>query len=111
VPAFYGFLPSSSPYQILDESFPDLFSQVQFALLLVVNFLLLLSQYHLWSIQVLLFCIPAISQNDVEKLIGHKNGLKGLYYDPQDLSLFQEYKKAIPELTIGDIERVKEIKP
>jgi len=52
--------------------------------------------------------IPAISQNDIEKLMGHKNGLKGLYYDPQDLSLFQEYKKAIPELTIGDIERVKE---
>ena len=52
--------------------------------------------------------IPAISQNDIEKMMGHKNGLKGLYYDPQDLSLFQEYKKAIPELTIGDIERVKE---
>jgi len=52
--------------------------------------------------------IPAISQNDIEKMMGHKNGLKGLYYDPQDVSLFQEYKKAIPELTIGDIERVKE---
>ncbi len=52
--------------------------------------------------------IPAISENDIEKMMGHKNGLKGLYYDPQDLSLFQEYKKAIPDLTIGDIERVKE---
>ena len=51
--------------------------------------------------------IPAISHNDVEKILGHKNGLKGLYYDPQNLDLFKEYKKAIPNLTISDVERVR----
>jgi len=52
--------------------------------------------------------IPAINHNDIEKILGHKNGLKGLYYDPQNIDLFKEYKKAIPDLTIGDIDRVKE---
>jgi len=51
--------------------------------------------------------IPAISHNDIEKILGHKNGLKGLYYDPQNLDLFKEYKKAIPELTISAVERVQ----
>ncbi len=49
--------------------------------------------------------IPAISHNDIEKILGHKNGLKGLYYDPQNLDLFKEYKKAIPELTISAVKR------
>ena len=51
--------------------------------------------------------IPAVSHNDIEKILGHKNGLKGLYYDPQNLDLFKEYKKAIPELTISDVKRVR----
>ncbi|GBF24697.1 tyrosine recombinase XerC [archaeon MnTg01] len=49
--------------------------------------------------------IPAISHNDIEKILGHKNGLKGLYYDPQNLDLFKEYKKAIHELTISAVKR------
>jgi len=50
--------------------------------------------------------IPAINHNDIEKILGHKNGLKGLYYDPQNLDLFKEYKKAIPELTIDPTKRL-----
>ena len=51
--------------------------------------------------------IPAISHNDIEKMLGHKNGLKGLYYDPQNLDLFKEFKKAIPELTIDPTKKLK----
>lgn len=35
-----------------------------------------------------------VSSNDIEKLMGYKNGMKGLYYDPDDMYLFDEYKKA-----------------
>ncbi len=41
-----------------------------------------------------------IQSNDIEKMMGHKNGLKGLYYDANHNDLFEEYKKAIPYLTI-----------
>jgi len=41
-----------------------------------------------------------ISYNNVQKIIGHKNGLAGLYYTPKSSKLFEEYKKAIPNLTI-----------
>ena len=44
--------------------------------------------------------LPAIHHNDIEKLMGHKNGLKGLYYNPDSDYLFKEYKKAIPYLTL-----------
>ena len=53
--------------------------------------------------------LPAISSNDIEKLMGHRNNLKGLYYDPENLDLFQEYKKAIPYLTIDAGMRKQEI--
>jgi len=52
--------------------------------------------------------IPAINHNDIEKILGHKNGLKGLYYDPQNLDLFKEYKKAIPSITVDTTEIQKE---
>ncbi len=43
-----------------------------------------------------------VDSDDIEKLMSHKNGLKGLYYDSTspDIDLFEEYKKAIPFLTI-----------
>jgi len=53
--------------------------------------------------------LPAISSNDIEKLMGHRNNLKGLYYDPENMDLFQEYKKAIPYLTIDAGMRKQEI--
>ena len=33
-------------------------------------------------------------------MMGHMNGLAGLYYDAKSDKLYQEYKKAIPLLTI-----------
>jgi len=53
--------------------------------------------------------LPAISSNDIEKLMGHRNNLKGLYYDPENMELFQEYKKAIPNLTIDSGMRKQEL--
>lgn len=41
-----------------------------------------------------------VSDNTIEKLMGHKNGLKGLYYSPESSDLFEKYKKAIPYLTV-----------
>lgn len=41
-----------------------------------------------------------LQANDIEKIMGHQNGLKGLYYDPDNKDLFDEYKAAIPYLTI-----------
>jgi len=46
-----------------------------------------------------------INSNTAEKLMGHKNGLDGVYYNPTLEKRFEEYKKAIPELTVDDSER------
>ena len=51
--------------------------------------------------------IPAISHNDIEKLMGHKNGMKGLYYDPENMDLLAEYKKAVPFLTVDGTVRAQ----
>jgi len=42
-----------------------------------------------------------------EKLMGHKVNLDGFYFTPTREDLFEEFKKAIPLLTISDETRVK----
>jgi len=42
-----------------------------------------------------------IKDSKIQKLIGHKNGLTGLYFDAQSTKLFADYKKAIPLLIIS----------
>ncbi len=49
--------------------------------------------------------ISDVNQNIAEKLLGHKNGLDGVYFVPTEEELFEEFKKAIPELTVNDSER------
>jgi len=48
-----------------------------------------------------------INSNVVEKLMGHKLGLDGVYYKPTREKCFAEFLKAIPELTIDPSERQK----
>jgi len=51
-----------------------------------------------------------VNSNIVEKLMAHKRGLDGRYLQPTREELFQEFKKAIPELTIDSSKRqAKEI--
>jgi len=47
-----------------------------------------------------------INSNIAEKLMGHKNGLDGVYFVPSEEQLFAEFKKAIQSLTIDDSERL-----
>ncbi len=46
-----------------------------------------------------------INPNIVEKLMGHKNDLRGTYYNPDLETRFKEFKKAIVNLTISDVLR------
>jgi len=48
----------------------------------------------------------SINSNLVEKMMGHKRGLDGVYFTPTVDQLFDEFKKAIPDLTIDDSERI-----
>ena len=41
-----------------------------------------------------------VDHNAIEKMMGHKNGLKGGYNDAEIPILFEEYKKAISNLTL-----------
>jgi len=49
-----------------------------------------------------------INSNIVEKLMGHKNGLDGVYFKPTVEECFLEFRKAIPELSIDDAIRLEE---
>lgn len=51
--------------------------------------------------------IIGINSNVVEKLMGHKNDLRGVYYNPDLNTRFVEFQKAIPFLTISDEKRQK----
>jgi len=46
-----------------------------------------------------------INPNITEKLMGHRNDLRGTYYNPTNEKRFDEFQKAIPELTISDKQR------
>jgi len=49
----------------------------------------------------------SLNSNIAEKLMAHKRGLDGTYLTPTKEELFQEFVKAIPQLTISDSERDK----
>ena len=51
--------------------------------------------------------VPNLNYNVGEKLMGHKNGLDGVYFTPTKEQCFNEFKKSIPELTIDETERQK----
>jgi integrase/recombinase XerD len=50
---------------------------------------------------------PNISYAIAEMMMDHKIRMEGHYFKPSKEQLFDEYKKAIPELTIDDSERLK----
>jgi len=47
-----------------------------------------------------------VNPNIAEKLMGHKNGLDGVYLVPTKEECFSEFQKAIVDLTINDSERL-----
>ena len=49
----------------------------------------------------------SVNANIAEKIMGHKNGLDGVYLTPTKEQCFNEFKKAILNLTISDEERQK----
>ena len=51
--------------------------------------------------------INEINPNVTEKLMGHRNDLRATYYNPDIKVRFDNFKKAIPELTIGEELRLK----
>jgi len=48
-----------------------------------------------------------VNTNIAEKILGHKNGLDGVYFVPTRQQCFSEFLKAIPQLTIDPRERQK----
>lgn len=50
-----------------------------------------------------------VNSNVAEKLLGHKNGLDGVYLKPTREQCFEEFKKAIPELMIDESKRQAKI--
>jgi len=48
-----------------------------------------------------------VNSNIAEKLMGHKNGLDGVYLTPTRDECYAEFKKAIPDLTISNEEAQK----
>ncbi len=46
-----------------------------------------------------------VNANVTEKLMGHRNDLRGTYYNPNLEVRFENFKKAIPYLTISDKQR------
>jgi len=48
-----------------------------------------------------------LNSNIAEKLMGHKRGLDGHYFKPTREQCFEEFRKAIPELTISNEARDK----
>ena len=46
-------------------------------------------------------------QKIAEKMMDHKIRMEGHYFKPTKEELFEEYKKAIPELIIDDSERLR----
>lgn len=48
-----------------------------------------------------------VNSNIAEKLMAHKRGLDGVYFKPTRDDCFREFRKAIPQLTISESERLK----
>ena len=51
--------------------------------------------------------INDINPNVTEKLMGHRNDLRGTYYNPDIRVRFENFKKAIPELIIDESEKLR----
>jgi integrase/recombinase XerD len=51
---------------------------------------------------------PALSHSVTERLLGHQEYLESSYFLPEIEKLFKEYQKAIPDLTVDDIEAKNE---
>jgi len=49
-----------------------------------------------------------INPNVTEKLMGHRNDLRGVYYNPNIDVRFENFKKAIPDLTVSEVLRLEE---
>ena len=49
----------------------------------------------------------SVNANIAEKIMGHKNGLDGVYFVPTRQQCFKEFVKGIPFLTISDEERIR----
>ena len=47
----------------------------------------------------------AVNSNITEKLMAHKKGLDGTYLQPTQQECFNEFVKAVPELTVDDSAR------
>ena len=47
----------------------------------------------------------SVNANIAEKIMGHKNGLDGVYFVPTRQQCFKEFVKGIPQLTIFELER------
>jgi len=50
---------------------------------------------------------PNISHSSSERLMDHKDGLESNYYKPTTEKLFEDYKKAIPELIFDEAEKLR----
>jgi len=48
-----------------------------------------------------------VNSNIAEKLMAHKKGLDGVYFKPTRDDSFREFRKAIPQLTLSESERLK----
>ena len=48
-----------------------------------------------------------VNPNVTEKLMGHRNDLRGVYYNPNITVRFENFKKSIPELTIDEKFRLR----
>ena len=51
--------------------------------------------------------LAGVKTLNVEILMGHQVGLSSSYYKPTAEELFEDYRKAIPHLTISEVEEVK----
>lgn len=50
---------------------------------------------------------PEVNPSIIEKLMGHKKGLDGIYFKPTKEQLFKEFSKGIVDLTLDKTEKLK----
>jgi len=48
-----------------------------------------------------------VNDNAIEKMMGHKHGLDGVYFQGTNEQLFDEFRKGIIDLTVDDSERLQ----
>jgi hypothetical protein len=52
--------------------------------------------------------LAGVKTLNIEILLGHRVGLSSSYYKPTSEELFDDYRKAIPYLTLSKVEEVKQ---